>query len=258
MPLIAWITRALHTPVQAGRLSSRDFHVLFVATCKTQPAPFATTMASGGAGGSGSSREAGHVQLPSPLPKVVVFDLDMCVWSPEMYELSRCPSHPVRGDLAGRGEGVAGLRCGKHGETVRVFPGALVALQELYEHPGWKGVKVAAASSSEEPSYSAACMRTLEFLPGVTLDTVFADPALRQIGRTGKLSSDKRTHMAEIRKASGIDYEHYLFFDDCNWGDHVGRLEKSHGIVGQRTPRGLTEAEWRAAVEKFAKARKAS
>ncbi len=29
------------------------------------------------------------------LPKMIVFDLDMCMWSPEMYELSQCPDKPI-------------------------------------------------------------------------------------------------------------------------------------------------------------------
>ena len=30
-----------------------------------------------------------------------------------------------------------------------------------------------------------------------------------------------------------------LFFDDCNWGDHVQAVGDAYGVVGQRTPSGV-------------------
>ena len=45
-------------------------------------------------------------------PALVVWDMDDCLWSPEMFTLSEMPSDPVRGDLNGRGEGVIGVRSG--------------------------------------------------------------------------------------------------------------------------------------------------
>ena len=53
--------------------------------------------------------------LEGPLPQLVVLDLDMCVWSPEMYELDDLPTADnVRmGDLNGRGEGVVGVYSGR-------------------------------------------------------------------------------------------------------------------------------------------------
>lgn len=43
-------------------------------------------------------------------PKLVVFDLDMCVWEPEMYTLNKIPTpaDAVRGD-SGEGEQVRPL-----------------------------------------------------------------------------------------------------------------------------------------------------
>ena len=71
------------------------------------------------------------VLLP-PSPQLCVLDLDQCVWSPEMYELYEVPKPgecEIRGDLNGRGEGVTGVRSG--GEVIRLFPGALLGLQEV-------------------------------------------------------------------------------------------------------------------------------
>lgn len=176
-----------------------------------------------------------------------------------MYELPAKPSHPVHGDLGGGyGKGVVGLRCGSSGPTVRMFDSARAVLQELLSHPGWQasGVQVALASSSEEPSYSAECIAHLEIIPGKTIADL-VPRELRQVGRTGKLSSDKRTHFLEIHRAldGKVDWSEMVFMDDSNWGDHVGHMESAFGIIGQRTPRGLTMEEWRALLAKFDKER---
>ena len=60
-----------------------------------------------------------------------------------------------------------------------------------------------------------------------------------QVGRTGHLSSDKLTHFRNLHSQTGIPFEEMLFFDDCNWGDHCGRVTQHLGVVSRRTPHGL-------------------
>ena len=50
-----------------------------------------------------------------------MFDCDMCLWSPEMYELREIPSDTVLGDLNGRGRGVIGVKSGR--DVVNYFLG---------------------------------------------------------------------------------------------------------------------------------------
>eukprot|EP00966_Prymnesium_polylepis_P264709 6114875-Prymnesium_polylepis.1 len=61
------------------------------------------------------------------LPSLVVLDLDMCVWRPEMYELAAMPGETVTGDLNGRGQGVIGVMSGR--DRIALHTGALIALQ---------------------------------------------------------------------------------------------------------------------------------
>lgn len=191
---------------------------------------------------------------PSRVPQLIVFDLDQCMWSPEMYQLRSKPTVPVLGDLGnGLGEGIVG--CNNGNQTVALFPGALLALQELHTLKEFKHTRIAAASSSEEPTYSAACLDLLEILPGVTMRSVFSYFAIGRTKACGNLTSDKRTHFKKIQAESGIDFSEMLFFDDCNWGDHVGKINKAHGVIGQRTPEGLQESEWREALATFAQER---
>eukprot|EP00501_MAST-03F_sp_TOSAG23-6_P001549 GSMAST32.ASY1.ANO1.1613.1 assembled CDS len=197
------------------------------------------------------SKMMSHQQLPllpSRLPQLVVFDLDMCMWSPEMYELSGPPKTPVYGASSGL---VVGASNGK--ETVRLFEGARIALNELRTRPELSTVRVAAASSTEEPEFAKFVLNTIELSPGVLMEHVFSFLAIGR--RSGGLTSDKRTHFKKISEISGIPYSEMLFFDDCNWGDHVGKLHQQLGVVGVRTPSGLQENEWRDGLKLFSTTR---
>mmetsp|Transcript_20454 Transcript_20454/g.43257 ORF Transcript_20454/g.43257 Transcript_20454/m.43257 type:complete len:116 (+) Transcript_20454:1053-1400(+) len=74
-------------------------------------------------------------------------------------------------------------------------------------------------------------------------------------------SNKAQTHFPFIRKLTGISYDKMLFFDDCNWGDHVGMVGRGctentgKGVVGHRTPRGLTVKDWYKGLELYRKAR---
>jgi len=74
-------------------------------------------------------------------------------------------------------------------------------------------------------------------------------------------SNKAQTHFPRIRKLTGIPYNKMLFFDDCNWGDHVGMVgrgcteDNGEGVVGHRTPRGLSVADWYKGLELYKKAR---
>ncbi len=189
-------------------------------------------------------------------PELIVFDCDMCLWSPEMYELRQVPDTPIFGDLNGRGKGVVGVKSG--GEVVKLFPGALQALQEFADG-NFPNSKIAAASSADNERAVAcahASMAQLEILPGLTMKELFNRGFEQnfdgniQIGRSGKLSSNKTTHFREIQNATGIEYDKMVFFDDCNWGDNcavVGRL----GVVTQKTPNGLTYDEFTKCLKKY-------
>ena len=59
------------------------------------------------------------------------------------------------------------------GTIVTLFDGARRALREIALDPRFKGVLVAAASSSLEPTYSHACLNSIEVLPGLTMRDMF-------------------------------------------------------------------------------------
>ena len=145
---------------------------------------------------------------------MIVFDLDDCLWHPEMHELPGMPSKPVHGDLGNGQVGVVGLQVQRGRTTVQLYPGARQALYRLATDPAYRGIRLAAASTSLEPSYSHACLAGIEILPGLTLEQMMT---YRQVGRSGPLSSDKKTHFRLLHEESGVPYAEMLFFDDCKY-----------------------------------------
>lgn len=199
------------------------------------------------------------------LPKLVVFDLDECLYHPEMYTLDTVPQakDAVMGKLGKLDhDGVLGVKCGR--ETVSLFPGALAVLQAI--HAGtYAGLRIAAASSADTSlacSIGRACLSILEVVPGVSVRDVFAMgwptsfDGNMQIGRSPPLSDKKHiSHFPILKEQCIIEYKDMLFFDDCNWGDNVGTCEKILGVLGIRTPRGLQESEWHEGLALFASKR---
>ena len=213
------------------------------------PSPSSSSSSSKSSSKSSSTTTTSSSSSSSLHPTLIIFDLDDCLWSPEMFQLSSLPKVPTTDSS---GEVVACSTA--DGDSVRLFPGARRVLSKLssggYGLPS--STLLAVASSSEVPSYSQSCLDTLT-VNSRPLSSLFAASA---IGRTGGLTSRKTTHVerltSQLRTQSfTVDPSSTLFFDDCNWGDHVGDLETSLGIKGVRTPEGLTEELFEEGLARF-------
>lgn len=205
------------------------------------------------------------VQPEGPRPSLCVLDLDMCVWNKEMYTLVQMPGRPIIGDLNGRGLGVVGVCSGP--DIIRLYPGALAALQEVADgkHGSMRLAVASAIAPASSEKIGRAAMEILEVLPGLTMKELltrggFEDGRNLQIGRQPPLSASKgESHFPILRQLTGIPYDEMLFFDDCRWNDQCGDVETHcEGVVTQRTPRGLQLVEWHGALRKFAATRPAA
>jgi magnesium-dependent phosphatase 1 len=123
-------------------------------------------------------------------------------------------------------------------------------------------MRIAAASSADTPlavRIAKASLSILEVYPGVTMRVVFNKGFSEgfegniQIGRIAPLSSRKElTHFPILQEETGVEYSKMLFFDDCNWTDHVGNVSMiCKGVVGIRTPNGLKHSEWQSGLQLF-------
>lgn len=86
------------------------------------------------------------------LPKVVVFDLDGCVWDPEMYELWGSGGAPFKlrkdGNLSDRS-----------GTVVRLLGDVKNIMTEFKTDSKWSDSIIAVASSCDEPGWARECIQ---------------------------------------------------------------------------------------------------
>lgn len=178
------------------------------------------------------------------VPRLLIFDLDACLWTPEMFELSSAPT--VYDAKAG------GMRAG--GDVVRLFPGALAVLRRVLHDRasiGGPDLQVAVASSTTCPDWAQTCLENI-VVDEATGTTVAQLVSYRQIfpGNKG------RTHVPNIAKESGVDFASMIFWDDCIYGDNCGDVARNcDGIVCVRTPSGMTEELFEHGLKAFAAGR---
>ena len=130
------------------------------------------------------------------LPQLIVFDLDACLWSPEMFELDSAPTRYE--------DRLGGTRAGN--DVVRLFPGAQVVLKRILLDPSFRNVQIGVASSTTYPAYAATCLETLRIDPsGERLETLSDLVDYREIyyGNKG------RQHIPALSKESGVDFNEY-------------------------------------------------
>ena len=206
------------------------------------------------------------------LPKLIVFDLDACLWTPEMFELSSAPT----AYSTEKGGVIAG------GDVVTLFPGAKAVLRRLLTDAEFSATKVAVASSTTEPKFANRC---LDVLPAdhtaergerlsdlVDFRQIYVISAASNCGvrhkkpeplalslsppvstRSVQPGSKGRQHFPALHKESGVEYASMLFFDDCTYGDNCQDVARScQGTTCVRTPQGLTEQLFAAGLDAWA------
>ena len=164
-------------------------------------------------------------------PKVVVFDLDGCLWDPEMYMLS------WRGGAPFTPDGDAMLA--QSGERVVLLGAARDILRQLRTTDDWSGTKVAISSRTDEPAWAAELLDKFRVDDMVLGDCFDA----REITKESKSS-----HFRRLKEKYECDYEDMLFFDN-EYGNcrEISQL----GVTVAFSPDGVTGDVWAEAVAAF-------
>lgn len=184
---------------------------------------------------SPSSSSSSSASSPAgPLPRVLVFDLDNCVWSPEMYELWGSGGAPFTPTKDGNLKDRSGERVFLMGDVRNIF-------RELATLDRWKDTRVAIASRCDEPSWAAECIKKFSVGEGILLDQVFDGP--REIHK-----GCKTTHLKNIAKKTGVPLQDMIFFDD-QYGNCRDVAEL--GVTVAYTPNGVTRQIFQEALGKF-------
>lgn len=166
--------------------------------------------------------------------KLAVFDLDFTIWKPEMYQIHGPPKQR--------------LKSGQHivvdrsNTEIIVFEGASFALAEINRLRQDHGmdIQAAVASRTDEPQWAHQCMDWLTANDGKTLTECFDHV---EIG-----FDDKKWHFQRLKRATGIDYESMVFFD--NEMRNIRSVQKL-GVKCIYTPDGMTKEAWFEAIEMF-------
>lgn len=159
------------------------------------------------------------------VPKVLVFDLDGCLWEPEMYEL-----------LYGSGGAPFSLRSDgdlkdRSGNHIQLIGDVRQIMHELKTDPKWKDTKIAIASKCNEPNWADECLDKFELPDKIKLRSVF-HPDLIEV-----YFGCKENHLKAIASKSKIDLKDMIFFD--NQMDNC-RDVANIGVTVSYTPNGVT------------------
>ncbi len=158
------------------------------------------------------------------LPRVLVFDLDGCLWDPEMYELWGSGGSPFKvlknGNLRDRS-----------GTEVRLLGDVRSILHELKTDPKWKDTVMAVASTCDEPSWARECMQKFPIGDGHVVGDVFSHVEIYK--------ASKARHLKEISKKTGVPLNEMIFYDN--------QMNNCHAVAGvgvtvMYTPDGVTRS----------------
>jgi len=177
----------------------------------------------------------GTMALAPSRPKAVVFDLDGCLWYPDMYMLwgGGAPfSLRSDGDL----DDCTGRRVYLLGAVRQI-------LHDLHVADEWEGVVTAVASRTDEPTWARECMSKFEVGPagsGVFINDVV------QVEEINK--GNKRSHFRQLAETTGIALEDMLFFDNER-GNCVDVADL--GVTVAYVPDGVTAGAWEQSIDRF-------
>jgi len=199
-------------------------------------------------------------------PKLIIFDLDGCLWRPEMYELLMFgdDGSPFREDSRNPKALISST-----GTQVRLIGDVRRIMFDLKHNPQWSSTRVGISSRTDEPDWAREllekfiidqrdCVDTNTFALGespdknMELNTIHSfplkdafTPELCEIAKDSKVQHFKRI----LKNAgSGTKMEDILFFDN-----EMGNCRQvaSLGVTVCYCPEGVTTIAWDLSISKF-------
>jgi magnesium-dependent phosphatase 1 len=169
------------------------------------------------------------------LPKLIAFDLDGTIWTPDMYQLWGGGA-PFR--LASNGKDLLD----RVGTVVKLLGLADRILHDLSTHPALSNIKVAWVSCTDEPEWAAECLQRFKTSGGEPIETIVHSSQI--------FKANKQFHFRNLKKEyPGIQYQDMLFFDnECGNIESVAKL----GVKCYFARTGMTAKAWEEGLMMFA------
>ncbi len=168
------------------------------------------------------------------LPKLVAFDLDGTIWTPDMYQLwgggAPFKQSPNGKDLLDR-----------IGNPVRLLGVTAEILHELKHNPALQSIKVAWVSCTDEPEWADECLRKFTTSSG--------QPLCQIVDSSQIYKANKQRHFQNLhRQYPDIQFEDMLFFDN-EFGNirNVSQL----GVKSCYCEDGMVLAAWEEGLKLF-------
>lgn len=192
------------------------------------------------------------------VPKVIIFDLDGCLWRPEMYELlyfSGGAGAPFTKSPQYASDGIILTRAN---EPVKLLGEVRDVMCELYHDTTnkWSNTKVGISSRTDQPDWARELLQkfTIACDSSSTVDDNNSSPensfALKDVfqGPIEIAKDSKEYHFKRIAKRAGVQMEDILFFDNERGNCHqIADL----GVAVAYCPDGITSEIWDVALQAF-------
>ena len=175
-------------------------------------------------------------------PACVVFDLDGCLWSPEMYELSWMGGGPPFSPGGNNGD----VMLSRRSHEVRLLGDVREVVRELHCTPEWKGTLVGISSRCDEPDWARELLRKFKIDDGRCGSFALVDAFDSELVHI--YSDSKTAHFERISAQSGVPLESMIFFDN-EYGNI--RSVSQMGVTCIYCPQGVTTKAWQAALASF-------
>lgn len=178
---------------------------------------------------------------PKQLPKAIIFDLDGCLWTPEMYEIMYFmggKGSPFREDP---NNGSNLLTSGD--QPVKLLGDVRSVFEEMHTQPCFGDAKIGISSRTDEPNWARELLEKFRVTTNEKGEPVYLTDVLN--GPIEIAQDSKVAHFERIRTETGIDYEDMVFFDN-----EFGNCERvsSLGVSVVYCPKGVTRELWEMGV----------
>jgi magnesium-dependent phosphatase 1 len=184
------------------------------------------------------------------VPKLVIFDLDGCLWKPEMYELLYF-SGGYGSPFTVSPDDPHILLTNTKNEAVYLLGDVRDVMKELYQSPLWEGIPVGISSRTDQPTWARELLEKFVVdADGSTIGGSTSSCTLRDViqGPVQIASDSKVDHFQRIHQQTNIPFTEMIFFDN-EWGNC--KSVSSLGVTVGFTPAGVTRRIFDATVHAF-------